>query len=90
MPHISIKMYPGRTEEVKKDLAEKTKDFICQEMNMEEKYISVSVEEIEKDKWNEEVVDKINPDDLYVKAKRNDRKITAGVNLTRNIFHFDT
>ena len=35
---------------------------------MEEKYISVSVEEIEKDKWNEEVVDKINPDDLYVKA----------------------
>ena len=56
MPHISIKMYPGRTEEVKKDLAEKTKDFICQEMNMEEKYISVSVEEIEKDKWNEEVV----------------------------------
>ena len=54
MPHISIKMYPGRTEEVKKDLAEKTKDFICQEMNMEEKYISVSVEEIEKDKWNEE------------------------------------
>ena len=68
MPHISIKMYPGRTEEVKKDLAEKTKDFICQEMNLEEKYISVSVEEIEKDKWNEEVVDKINPDDLYVKA----------------------
>ena len=68
MPHISIKMYPGRTEEVKTDLAEKTKDFICQEMNMEEKYISVSVEEIEKDKWNEEVVDKINPDDLYVKA----------------------
>ena len=68
MPHISIKMYPGRTEEVKKDLAEKTKDFICKEMNMEEKYISVSVEEIEKDKWNEEVVDKINPDDLYVKA----------------------
>ena len=68
MPHISIKMYPGRTEEEKKDLAEKTKDFICKEMNMEEKYISVSVEEIEKDKWNEEVVDKINPDDLYVKA----------------------
>ena len=49
MTHISIKMYPGRTEEVKKDFAEKTKDFICQEMNMEEKYISVSVEEIEKD-----------------------------------------
>ncbi|MCI8561323.1 MAG: hypothetical protein HFH03_09435 [Dorea sp.] len=27
MPHISIKMYPGRTEEVKRELAEKTRDF---------------------------------------------------------------
>ena len=78
MPHISIKMYPGRTEEVKKDLAEKTKDFICQEMNMEEKYISVSVEEIEKDKWNEEVVNQSR------------RSVCKSQLLTRNIFHFDT
>ena len=60
MPHISIKMYPGRTEEVKKELAEKT--------NMEEKYISVSVEEYEKENWKEEVADKIRPEDLYVKS----------------------
>ena len=51
-------------------------------MNMEEKYISVSVEEIEKDKWNEEVVDKINPDDLYVKPTSNTRNIFFA--LTRN------
>ena len=38
MPHISIKMYLGRTEEV------------------------------EKEKWNEEVVDKIPAEDLYIKA----------------------
>lgn len=68
MPHISIKMYPGRTEEVKKELAEKTKEFIMEQMNMEEKYISVSVEEYEKENWKEEVVDKICPEELYVKA----------------------
>lgn len=68
MPHISIKMYPGRTEEVKKELAEKTKEFMMQQLNMEEKYFSVSLEEIEKEKWNEEVADKIEPQDLYVKA----------------------
>lgn len=68
MPHISIKMYPGRTEEVKKELAEKTKAFIMEQMNMEEKYISVSVEEYEKENWKEEVADKIRPEDLYVKS----------------------
>ena len=68
MPHISIKMYPGRTEEVKKELAEKTKAFIMEQMNMEEKYISVSVEEYEKENWKEEVADKIRLEDLYVKS----------------------
>ena len=68
MPHISIKMYPGRTEEVKKDLAEKTRDFLMKEMGMDAKYFSVSVEEVEKEKGNEEVVDKIPAEDLYIKA----------------------
>ena len=66
MPHIAIKMYPGRSEELKKDIAEKTRDFLAKEMGMEEKFFSVSVEDIEKDKWQKEVVDKIAKDDLYV------------------------
>lgn len=68
MPHIAIKMYPGRSEEVKKEIAVKTRDFLAQEMGMEEKFFSVSVEDIEKDQWQEEVVDKIAKDDLYVES----------------------
>lgn len=68
MPHIAIKMYPGRTEEVKKELAEKTRDFLMKEMNMDAKYFSVSIDEVEKDNWQEEVVEKILPDNLYVEA----------------------
>ena len=68
MPHISIKMYPGRIEEVKKDIAVKTRDFLVEEMGMDAKYFSVSVEEVEKEKWQEEVVDKIDGKDLYVEA----------------------
>ncbi|MCI6060690.1 MAG: tautomerase family protein [Dorea sp.] len=68
MPHISIKMYPGRSEEVKKDIAVKTRDFLVEEMEMDAKYFSVSVEEVEKEKWQEEVVDKIDGKDLYVEA----------------------
>lgn len=68
MPHISIKMYPGRTEEVKKNLAEHAKEFVMKELNTEEKYVSVSIEEVEKADWQTEVVDKHKPDELYVKA----------------------
>lgn len=68
MPHIAIKMYPGRSEELKKEIALKTRDFLAQEMGMEEKFFSVSVEDIEKDQWQEEVVDKIAKDDLYVES----------------------
>lgn len=68
MPHIAIKMYPGRSEELKKEIALKTRDFLAQEMGMEEKFFSVSVEDIEKNQWQEEVVDKIAKDDLYVES----------------------
>lgn len=68
MPHISVKMYPGRTEETKKALAEKLTDFMSREMGMEKKYFSVSVEEIAKEDWQKEVVDKVREDELYVKA----------------------
>ena len=68
MPHIAIKMYPGRSEELKKEIAVKTRDFLAQEMGMEEKFFSVSVEDIEKDQWQEEVVDKIAKDDLYIES----------------------
>ena len=64
MPHIAIKMYPGRSEELKKEIAVKTRDFLAREMGMEEKFFSVSVE----DQWQEEVVDKIAKDDLYVES----------------------
>ena len=68
MPHIAIKMYPGRSEELKKDIAEKTRDLVMKELNMDAKYISVSVEEVQQEKWESEVVDKIAEKDLYVKA----------------------
>ena len=55
MPHIAIKMYPGRSEELKKEIAVKTRDFLAREMGMEEKFFSVSVEDIEKDQWQEEL-----------------------------------
>lgn len=66
MPHIIIKMYPGRTEETKKDIARKTRDFLMKEMKMDAKYFSVSIEEIEKENWQNKVIDKIDAKNLYI------------------------
>lgn len=65
MPHINIKMYPGRSEEVKAKLAKHTKEFMVKELEMDEKFISVSVEDIDKEKWQSEVMDKIKDEELY-------------------------
>ena len=68
MPHISVKMYPGRTDETKKKIAEKVRDCLVEEMQMEPKYFSVSVEEVEKADWQTEVVERIKEKELYIKA----------------------
>jgi 4-oxalocrotonate tautomerase len=61
-------MYPGRSEDVKQELAEKTRDFFAMEMNADAKYFSVSIEDVEMEKWKEEVVDKVSNEELYIKA----------------------
>ena len=65
MPHINIKMYPGRSDEVKAKLAKHTKEFMVKELEMDEKFISVSVEDIDKENWQSEVMDKIKDEELY-------------------------
>lgn len=68
MPHIVIKMYPGRTEQVKKELAEKTRDFFVKKMNMDPKYFSVEIEEVEKENWQKKVIDNIEAKGLFIEA----------------------
>lgn len=55
MPHIIVKMFPGRTDEQKMDLAEKITKAVVEAINIDEKSISISYEEIPREKWEEEV-----------------------------------
>lgn len=68
MPHVEIKMYPGRSEEAKESLAEKIRDFMSKELNADKKYFSVSIEEVEPEFWEDEVVKKIPNKNLYIKS----------------------
>ncbi len=55
MPHVIVKLYPGRTEEQKKRLAEKIAADVAEIAVCEEKSVSVAIEEIEKEEWADTV-----------------------------------
>ena len=68
MPHIALNMYPGRTEERKRELAEKLRDFLAEEMNMDKKHFTVSVKDIPAERWKEELA-KVPPEEIFVEGE---------------------
>ncbi|MCQ2467387.1 MAG: tautomerase family protein [Clostridia bacterium] len=70
MPHIEIKCYPGRSEEVKKALADKIAVDVVEMLGVGEKSVSIAITEVDKENWKKDVWDvSIAPDmdKLYVK-----------------------
>lgn len=47
-PHIYITMIPGRGDKAKKEIAVKEQQLLAKELNIDEKFISVSIENVEK------------------------------------------
>lgn len=55
MPHISVKLYPGRSAEQKKQLAREIVKNVAEIAVCEKKSVSVAFEEVEPDDWAESV-----------------------------------
>ena len=55
MPHIIVKLYPGRSEEQKKKLANEIVKDVVEIAKCEKKVVSVAFEEIDKNDWPERV-----------------------------------
>jgi 4-oxalocrotonate tautomerase len=55
MPHVIVKLYPGRSEQQKTRLAEEIVKDVVAIAKCEEKSVSVAVEEIKPEAWAEEV-----------------------------------
>lgn len=69
MPHIIVKIV-GQSEENKKMIAEALTDTLSKSLSISEEFISVSIEDILKEEWVEdvykpEIIGK--PDNLYKK-----------------------
>ena len=74
MPHISIKLYPGRSEQQKVQLAEQIVKDVISLLESSEDSISVAIEEINPEDWVEKVYQPEilnNPEKLYKKPGYN-------------------
>ena len=69
MPHIVVKLWPGRDDEIKADLAKKIANVAAEELKVDIGDISVAIEEINRSDWGEQIYKreiKDNPN-IYVK-----------------------
>ncbi len=70
MPHIQIKLYKGRTEEQKQQLATEVMKAAQKVIGSEDKSYSVAIEEYLPEEWKNEVYEKeimAKEDKLYKK-----------------------
>lgn len=51
MPHVDITMIPGRDDAAKKAIALKVQSFLAKELGLDEKFVSVSIEDVPKEEW---------------------------------------
>ena len=55
MPHVVVKLWPGRNDEIKKNLAERVAQTVADNLGVDVGDVSVAVEEVEKRDWGEKV-----------------------------------
>ena len=58
MPHVEIKCFPGRSDELKKMCAEKVAAVIAETLGCKTSSVSVAIKDVEQNNWKEEVWDK--------------------------------
>lgn len=53
MPHVDITMIPGRDDTAKTEIALKVQQFLAEELQIDKKFVSVSIEDVPKEHWDE-------------------------------------
>ena len=59
MPHVVVKLWPGRSEEQKTKLTEAIVKDVMTHLQSSEASVSVTIEEVKREEWTEQVY---NPD----------------------------
>ena len=78
MPHVIVKLWPGKSERQKKSLAEAITKDIMEILHYEEHSVSVAMEEVKPDEWLEKVYRpeiKNSRDKLYKKPGYDEKRL---------------
>jgi 4-oxalocrotonate tautomerase len=70
MPHVIVKLWPGKTQQQKKELAERITQDVMDVLHYGDESVSVAFEEVSANDWNEKVYqpDIVNqPEKIYKK-----------------------
>ena len=70
MPHVNVRLYPGRTEEQKRALTERIVEAFRETMGIDAKWVSLVIEEVAPEDWDATVVEpeiRAKDDALYKK-----------------------
>ena len=74
MPHITVKMYPGRGKELKQRVSDELTKALVNALGIPETAVSDSIQDVEKEKWDETVVQTEivrNPECVFKKPGEN-------------------
>lgn len=55
MPHVIVKLWPGKSEEQKAQLAEEIVKDVTNVLNYGDESVSVAIEEVKREDWAEKV-----------------------------------
>jgi len=55
MPHVIVKLWPGKPEQQKTRLAERITNDVLETLDCGEESVSVAIEEVESEDWSETV-----------------------------------
>jgi 4-oxalocrotonate tautomerase len=78
MPHIIVKLYPGRTEEQKIRLTEAITKDVVEIAKCPEEAVSLAIEEISQDEWDE----KVNKPDILNKRNLSNGTVCVSRHLS--------
>jgi 4-oxalocrotonate tautomerase len=69
MPHVLVKLYSGRSEQQKAKLAAALSEAVVSTLKMDEKSVSVAIEDVEPENWTQDVynLDILNNPKIYKK-----------------------
>ncbi len=71
MPHVVVKLWPGRNDEIKINLAQKIADVVAEGLKVDIGDVSVAFEEVSRSDWGEMVYKREIKDNEAVYLKPN-------------------